>query len=429
MNKIAVIRIGGHSFSDKNCFNVLIRNIKFLKKLKFNVVLCHGGCPTINEKLKEKNIDSEFINGYRVTTPEIMEVVHEAMLGKEALNIIKKLNQSGLQSVSINGNDAFCIKCRKKTEANIDYGQVGEIYDINTDLINVLMENDYIPVVSPVGTDDLGNSYNLNSDFLASKLANKLGADLFLMVTNVDGVYEDENCKKIIHNLDNKLYKKLIKKGSIGSTMRTKLDALMEYSKYTMNTSYLIHTSQLLSYDLFYLDTIGTKVSYDNVNIRLALKEDVPNIIDLMRDSFPQYQRYIDYQIYPLVEEEFDLYSDMLNNLLFVLYSDGKLVGHIRFKFDNKNARIYRVCVLPEYQNKGIGSLLLKYIENYAKIHGIKSIGLTTIYGVDYLNKFYAKNDYKLYSSNDSRGYTRALMIKELEFDEKILNTNLYWQK
>ena len=428
MNKIAIIKFGGHSFKEKVGLETLIKNIKILRKQKYKVIICHGGTPSVEEKLKKEKIKSEFVNGFRVTTEEIMKIVEESILGSEVLDITKKINVNGIPAVAINGNDAFCIKCRKKQDKKTDYGFVGEIYDVNTDLLNTLIEKDYVPVISPIGSDDLGNSYNLNSDHLASKVAIKMGADLLVMITNVNGVYEDLNDENTrISRIDNELYESLKKENKILPTMATKIDALLDYVNITHNAAYMINTNQLLCYDIFHTDNIGTKFVYDDV--RLAQKEDIKNILKLMQLSFPKYQQYIEYKIAPLTEQEDDVLIDILNKQVFLIYDGDTLVGHARLKIEGKNARISRVCIHPDYQGKGIGSKLLNHIEHYASLKGISTVGLTTLENVDYLKNFYLKNGYRELTTNNSRGYARSIMIKDLDPIDEIMDSYWYIQR
>lgn len=401
MNKVAVIKFDGNVFNEKDMI-ILVNNVKYLRKLKYKVIICHG----------TDNIDNEssFING--------KDNDFQSILFKISINITTFLNKNGISSISINGTDSFFVKCKSNDKV------FSEIYDIDCDLIDTLIDKDYVPVISSIGSDDLGKIYNLNSNVLSSNLSIKIGADLFIVMSDYD-LYIDG--KKIINKLDKDSYKDLIKNDMIDYNLKSIINSLMDYSKHTLNVAYLIHSNQELSYDVFH-SKIGIKVNYSGLDIRIALREDIPNILKLMRDAFPKYQSYIDYKIYPLIEDEYDLYADMLNNLFFVCYKNNKLLGHIRFKIEGENSRIYRVCVDPKHQKQGIGSSLLSYVESYAKMKGMNSIGLTTIGGVDYLNKFYSKNGYKLYSNNDSRGYNRVLMIKNLKNND-IIDTNWFYLK
>ena len=420
MRKIALIKFGGHSFKEKNGLNTLIYNIKFLKKMNYKIIICHGGTPSVEEKLKKENIKSEFLNGYRVTTKEIMNIVEESILGNEALKIIKSLNIHNLSSININGNDSFSIRCKPKE----GYGFVGEIYDVNTELLDILINNNYIPVISPIGCDDKGNSYNLNSDYLASEIAKKMNVDLFLMITNVNGVYEDiNNPNSRIPIINEIIVKQLYEKNKIGHQMKTKIDAMLDFVSYSHTNAYILCTTQKLNYDFFYKNNFGTKVLYNE--IRLAFKEDIKNIINMTKKSFVKYQERIKYKIDPLLENKDDIYKDILNKYVFVYYHEDTLVATARVTIKDNTAKLSRICVNPDYQNKGIGSFFLNYIEDYISKKGVSFIGLTTMNNTPYLEKFYKKNNYELLLTNSSRDYERAILIKKIDINK--LNINSYF--
>lgn len=420
MEKIALIKFGGHALKDKNSLKTLIFNIMFLKKRNYKIIICHGGTPTINERLKKEKIKSLFKDGYRITTKKIMNVIEETVLGNEALQIIKKLNVHNLSAISLNGNDSFFIRCKKKK----DYGFVGEIYDINTELIETLIKNDYIPLISPIGCDDQGNSYNLNSDYLASNIAKKINADLFLMITNVNGIYEDiNNAESRIPIINQEKLSNLYKENKIGPQMKTKIDSMLDYVNHLQNTAYILNSSQKLRFEIFNTEKYGTKIV--NKNIRLAFKEDIKNIMSLTKKSFIEYQKHIKYKIAPLHETKEDIFKDIINKHVFVYYKNNILIATARVKTEKNIAKISRICVNPQYQKKGIGSELLSYIENYLTKKGITYIGLTTLNNVKYLEKFYKKNNYKLLLTNTSRGYERAILGKTLKNEKENINT--YW--
>ena len=425
MQKIAVIKFGGHSFKEKKGLDTLIYNIKYLKKLNYKIIICHGGTPSVEEKLNKEKIDSQFVNGYRVTTKKIMNIVEEAILGSEVLEITNKINLHNLSAISLNGHDAFCIRCHKKKDKKYDYGYVGEINDINIELISTLIDKNYIPVISPIGCDDLGNSYNLNSDYLASEIAKKINADLLLMITNVNGIYEDINKPETrIPIMNYQKADEMYKKKLIYPTMKTKLDAVLNYVKTANNISYIIDSYQKINYSLFKNNNIGTKVVPNEYQIRLALKEDIPNIIKLTKLSFKKYQENIKYKIAPLLESKDDVYQDILNKYVFVLYHNDILVGSARAKIDKDYLKISRICIHPDYQKNGYGSILLRHIEKMAYQKGITAIGLTTLNNVSYLENFYLKNKYRKILINTSRGYERSIMIKDIS--KNINSLNIY---
>lgn len=424
--KISVLKLGGHIIDNKNNLEILANNIKQLKKNHYKVVIVHGGTPSINAKLKEKKIKSDLVNGFRKTSKQIMQIVEETILGTEVPKIIKRLNKKELSAISLSGIDSKLIKCRKKSE---EYGFVGEILSINTNLLKVLLNNDIIPVISPIGVDDYGNSYNINSDYLASKIASALHADQLFMITNVNGIYfnvEDENSR--IPRLNKSLVQDLIKNKNIKPTMETKVNACLEYISYKNNEAYIIDDTTKINYELFSSDNYGSKITnqIDDIYIRLALQEDIKEIVKLMHKSFTKYQEYIKYKIGPLKEKYEDLLNDIHNSYVFVMIKNNVIVGSARLKIKNSIGRISRIAISPEYQNNNLGSTLLKYIESYATDLGVNIIGLTTLNNVEYLEKFYEKNHYINFYESTTRGYSRALMLKNI--NNNIIDTSINFE-
>lgn len=432
MKKIAVLKLGGHALNQKNCLNTLIDNINYLKSNNYNVVIVHGGTPSVNKKLKEKNIESKFINGYRVTTKQIMEVVEEA-ISIETLEIVKTLNKNGLNIVGLNGHDCNLIKCEKaKLDESIDYGYVGKIININSDFLIKLMNNGIIPVISPIGYDDYGNSYNINSDYTASEVALSISADYLFMITDINGVYLDlNNPNSRIDVLDKKKTEELIKQNIILPTMATKVNACLDYVKKLNNTAFIINSTQKINYELFNSYKYGTKIvnNISDFSVRLAHINDIKNITKVVKKSFIRYQENIDYKIDPYKEKYEDVFRQIDNDFVFVVIKDNNIIGSVRLKdLSNSIGRIYRLCILDEYQNLGIGSILINYVENYAYHKGINKLGLTTLHKVDYLSNFYKKNGYFEYSLDNKRNYTRSLMIKKINKDisNDTFNINLF---
>ena len=423
--KIALVKFGGHALDS---IDTLVKNIKYLTKCDYKVVIVHGGTPSVQKKLDEKNIKSEFINGLRVTTKEIMDNVAEAILGKEVVDIVQTLNTREIKALALNGTDGNLIRCKKMVK-DIDYGFVGEIVDINSTLINVLLKNDFIPVISPIGTDDIGNLYNLNSDYLASKIAIKINANLLFMVTNVNGIYKDiKNPDTRIKVLDEKMIKDLLSDGTIGSTMATKVNACLDYVKNLNNEAYIIDGNQIISNKLFNTLDYGSKIvnQINDYYIRLANKNDIQEIIELIKTSFVKYQENINYAIAPMNENYDDILNDLSNKYVFVMIKDNKIVGSIRLTIKDNIGRLSRLCIDSNYQNQNLGTVLLKYVEHYAEKLGVTTIGLTTLDGVSYLEHYYIKNGYKTVLTNNSRGYTRALMMKNLNSDLKNIDFNWF---
>jgi acetylglutamate kinase len=214
--------------------------VVLLKYIGINPVIVHGGGPQIGELLKKIGKKSEFIEGMRVTDGETMDVVEMVLVGKVNKEIVALINQEGGKAVGLSGKDGRLIvaeklkltKSRGKDEAPeiIDIGMVGEVKIINPGVIEALKKENFIPVIAPVGVGEEGETFNINADLVAGKIASALKAEKLILLTDVEGV-KDEN-KRILPTLDAKQAKRLMAQKVISSGMIPKvnccLDALAE---------------------------------------------------------------------------------------------------------------------------------------------------------------------------------------------------------
>jgi len=199
-SKTFVIKYGGSTMDD-SLKKDIIHDIILLKYIGINPVIVHGGGNEISSYLKKLDLNSEFVNGLRVTSKEVMEVVEMVLVGKINQEIVSLLNLYGGKGVGLTGKDANIIVARKhlpemvfdpngKNQKSVDLGFVGEIDKIDPKLIISLCESGFIPVISPIGVGYDGESYNINADDAASAIAQSLKADKLIMLTDVDGIYE-----------------------------------------------------------------------------------------------------------------------------------------------------------------------------------------------------------------------------------------------
>ena len=185
---VIVIKFGGNAMTSPDLFTSFAHDIRDLGEQGFNVAIVHGGGPQISSMLDRLNIESEFRGGLRVTTPEIASVVATVLTGDVQRSLVTALNLNGVAAVGVSGEDSKLLTSTKIVDQKFDLGLVGRITTINPKLIEVLLENSYVPVVSPVSSDDLGVSLNVNADTAAGSLAGALGADRLILMTDVDGV-------------------------------------------------------------------------------------------------------------------------------------------------------------------------------------------------------------------------------------------------
>lgn len=195
--KTFVIKYGGHAMSDEKLKESFALDVIMLKSLGINTVIVHGGGPQINETLKRYGIVSEFVKGMRVTDGETMAVVEMVLVGQVNKEVVGYLNQHGGKAVGLCGKDGTLLLSEKLlqeirnddgTVERVDIGYVGDVVKVNTDLINALEAGRYIPVIAPVGVGIGGESYNINADLVAGRVAAALGAEKLILLTDINGV-------------------------------------------------------------------------------------------------------------------------------------------------------------------------------------------------------------------------------------------------
>lgn len=266
--KTFVIKYGGSIMRDELLKRKLIEDITLLKLVGINPVIVHGGGPAINEMLKRLNVESKFVNGLRVTDRETMEVVEMVLGGSINKEIVDMINQQRGRAVGISGKDGGLIKARKKrfADSDIDLGFVGEVESIDPAIVENLIANDYIPVIAPIGSDEEGNTYNINADTVAGKLAIALKAEKLIYLTDVDGIRldpDDEQSRASVLSISE--IKELIDAGRIKGGMLPKVESCMEaVSKGVVRThilSGLIPHPLLL--EIFTDQGIGTMIIKD----------------------------------------------------------------------------------------------------------------------------------------------------------------------
>ena len=226
---IVVIKYGGSAMLDPEINKTIIQDIVLLKLVGLKPIIVHGGGPEINSMLKRLDIQSEFINGLRVTTKEVMEVVEMVLAGKVNKGIVEMLVQQGGCPVGLTGKDAKILSAQKLEKDGVDLGFVGEIVKVNKRLINTLIDNDFIPVIAPIGADDEGNTYNINADYAAVAIAGALGARKLVFLTDVEGVLKDkDDASSLISFLSDEDAKGFIEDGTIKGGMIPKVECCME---------------------------------------------------------------------------------------------------------------------------------------------------------------------------------------------------------
>lgn len=188
--KTIVIKYGGNAMVDPSLTRKILEDVTLLKYVGLNPILVHGGGPEINAMLKRVDVNSEFHNGLRITDDATMEIVQMVLAGKLNKNIAAEIGTLGGKAIGLCGKDAGLIVVKKKPPLpdGVDLGHVGDIVKVNTKLLNTLCTDEYIPVISSVGVDENGDSYNINADTAAAAIATALKAEKLIYLTDIDGV-------------------------------------------------------------------------------------------------------------------------------------------------------------------------------------------------------------------------------------------------
>ncbi len=240
--KTVVIKFGGNAMVDEALKSSFAQDIVLLKQVGVNPVIVHGGGPQIGNLLKQIGKESRFIEGMRVTDNETMDVVEMVLGGLVNKQIVALINRHGGRAVGLTGKDGGMIRARKmrlnKTETEHDLGQVGEVDQIDPAVVKMLDDDDFIPVVAPIGVGADGASYNINADLVAGKLAAVLGAEKLLLLTNTAGVLDPQG--KLLTGLEATKTAALIDQGIIHGGMLPKVDCALDAVNSGVKTSHII---------------------------------------------------------------------------------------------------------------------------------------------------------------------------------------------
>ena len=268
--KTFVIKYGGNAMVDENLKNSFARDIILMKRVGMNPIVVHGGGPQIGQLLKRLGKESKFFQGMRITDSETMGVVQMVLGGLVNKDIVTLINHQGGEAVGLTGKDAELIHARKLTFINdnpemnvseiIDIGHVGEIVRFNISIIDLLIHGNFIPVIAPIGVGDDGQSYNINADIVAGKLAEVLKAEKLLLLTNTEGVLNQQG--QLLTGLDVKKVQSLIADGTIKGGMLPKIHCALEAVQAGVNTAHIIdgRIEHAVLLEIFTNKGIGTLV-------------------------------------------------------------------------------------------------------------------------------------------------------------------------
>ena len=255
-NKLFVIKLGGEVMLNENVMNTISQDIILLNSVNIKPVVIHGGGYEISNAMKKFGKKPRFVEGLRVTDEETMDIVKMVLIGKVNSEIVSRINKHGGNAVGISGKSGKLFLAKRKND-KIDLGLVGEIVRVNSEIVKLLIDKNYIPVISPVGFSNDGASLNINADTAAAKLAISLNANKLIIMTSVGGVLDENN--RVISRLSIKEAEDLIRRGIANKGMIPKLNSCIESLKNGVERAHIIKSREhALIEEIFTSKGIGT---------------------------------------------------------------------------------------------------------------------------------------------------------------------------
>jgi acetylglutamate kinase len=272
--KTIVVKFGGNAMTDPKLNAQFARDIVLMKTVGIKPIVVHGGGPQIGRLLDKLNIETRFVNGMRVTDSETMDVVEMVLGASVNKEIVNTINQHGGKAIGITGKDGSFIQARKlavkqqtpdmQVPEIIDIGHVGEVSYINRNVIDTLIDGDFIPVIAPIGVGADGASYNINADLVAGKIAEVMGAEKLMLLTNVSGLLDKEGA--ILTGLTTPQVDNLIADGTIYGGMLPKIQCALDAVKGGASAAHIVdgRVAHAVLLEIFTDDGVGTLITNRN---------------------------------------------------------------------------------------------------------------------------------------------------------------------
>lgn len=260
--KTIVVKYGGNAMVDEGLKAAVMQDIVLMRYVGINPILVHGGGPEISEAMSRMGKEPHFVGGLRVTDAETMEIVEMVLAGKTNKGIVSHINQQGALAVGLSGKDANLIVAERETTKG-DIGFVGRVNKINPGVIHSLVAAGYIPVISSVAIGPAGESYNVNADTVAGRLAGALDAVKLIMMTDVDGIYRDFSDKdSLISEMTTHDARQLVVDGHVDKGMIPKIDACIDAVTHGVARAHIIdgRLPHALLIEVFTDTGIGTMI-------------------------------------------------------------------------------------------------------------------------------------------------------------------------
>ena len=268
--KTVVVKYGGHAMVDEDLKDFFAKDVVLMKYIGMHPVVIHGGGPQIGRTMKRMGKTSRFVDGLRVTDDETMDIVEMVLGGKVNKEIVALINKHGGRAVGLTGKDGGLITARKMMVSRespagqapeiIDLGHVGEVVGVDPNVIGILKEGDFIPVIAPVGVDDKGVAYNINADHVAGRVAAALKAERVVFMTDVEGIRDKEG--KLISTLPVYRVEELIEDGTITGGMIPKVQASVQALAEGVGKAHIVdgRIPHAILLELFTDEGIGTEI-------------------------------------------------------------------------------------------------------------------------------------------------------------------------
>jgi acetylglutamate kinase len=266
-----VIKYGGNAMIDEQLKNNFARDVVLMKLVGINPIIVHGGGPQIGDLLHKLGIESKFVSGMRITDADTMDVVQMVLGGLVNKEIVSLINTHGGRAVGITGKDGGLLKAQKlsahtvdkDTEEFVDIGQVGEITEVNVDVLETLTESQFIPVIAPIGVGGDGESYNINADIVAGKVAEALAASKLVLLTNTPGILDAE--QNTLSGLSKADVESLISEGIINEGMLPKVECALSAVSSGVQSVQIIdgRVPHALLLEIFTDSGVGTQILAD----------------------------------------------------------------------------------------------------------------------------------------------------------------------
>lgn len=274
--KIIVVKYGGSAMSDVELQKNVIKDVTLLKLVGFKPIIVHGGGKAISKWVGKVGKEAEFVNGLRVTDAETMEIA-EMVLGRVNKSLVTMVEELGVKAIGISGKDGGLLKVDKKYADGQDIGYVGDIREVDPQILYDMLEKDLLPIVAPIGLDDNFDTYNINADDAACAIAKAVGADKLVFLTDIEGLYRDINDKSsFISRLTASDAEKLIDSGIIGGGMLPKLHNCTSAIRNGVSRVHILdgRVPHCLLLEIFTKQGIGTAIISDDDNLAKGIQRD-----------------------------------------------------------------------------------------------------------------------------------------------------------